>query len=69
MGSAFRQAGQAAMYRVNWKKREGVLEVGRCPDRCTPTAEVVMSSAADTGGTHVTLFLEVGPRVLQIEVS
>lgn len=43
MGSGFRKTGQATMYRVNWKKREGLPEVGRYPGRCTPRSGVVMT--------------------------
>lgn len=69
MGSGFRKTGQATMYRVNWKKREGVPEVGRYPGSCTPRSGVVMTSAVDTGRSHVTLSSKLGQGFLQIAVS
>lgn len=55
---------------VIWKERKGVLEIGR-PFWRQVHSQIrdLEGSAADTGGTHATLFLYVGPRVLQTAVS
>lgn len=69
VGSGVRQAGLGSNVQGGLEEKGRGPGGRKMPRQVYAHIRVVMSSAADTGGTRVRLFLEVGPSVLQIAVS